>query len=265
MKRHRARSSRATAVIGLLAVLVLPGCFNPFSPRVLGRGVSTPPPTPNSPSGVLRLFAWCYNNREPNLYGELFTDDFRFVFGAADPDGIPYRDNPWTRDDEIISTTKLFFGGGPDQPAASRIDLNLDQTFLVLTDSRPGKAAKWHKRIHTGVELHIDINGSRTDVAGLANFYLVRGDSAKIPQELLDRGFLPDSNRWYIQLWEDETTPSGGVGGSTATPAPTVLARPERAAALARLTRTAPAATPAWEVAARTLSWGALKVLYRAP
>jgi hypothetical protein len=34
---------------------------------------------------------------------------------------------------------------------------------------------------------------------------VVRGDSALIPQELVSRGFRPDSTRWYVDQWNDET------------------------------------------------------------
>jgi len=40
---------------------------------------------------------------------------------------------------------------------------------------------------------------------GFANFFMVRGDSALIPADLAARGFRPDSTRWYIERWEDDT------------------------------------------------------------
>ena len=46
----------------------------------------------------------------------------------------------------------------------------------------------------------------------------MRGDSALIPQQLKDRGFGPDPNRWYIERWEDKT------GGNQAT-GPSLMAR----------------------------------------
>ena len=49
-------------------------------------------------------------------------------------------------------------------------------------------------------------------IIGNARFFVVRGDSALIPQEL---GFKPDSNRWYIDQWRDET-----LGGPAAGPGP---------------------------------------------
>ena len=60
---------------------------------------------------------------------------------------------------------------------------------------------------------------------------MVRGDSAAIPAEL---GFGPDSTRWYIERWEDETLSSGS--------------------------RTLPVAAPQ---PARNTTWGMILTLYR--
>ena len=49
-----------------------------------------------------------------------------------------------------------------------------------------------------------------------ALFFVVRGDSARIPKDMVDRGFGPDKNRWYIERWEDQTVGGGGAGGLTA-------------------------------------------------
>jgi len=35
------------------------------------------------------------------------------------------------------------------------------------------------------------------------NFFVVRGDSAQIPPQLMARGFRPDTTRWYIERLED--------------------------------------------------------------
>jgi len=49
------------------------------------------------------------------------------------------------------------------------------------------------------------------DVSGFANFFLVRGDSASIPDDLRQRGFFPDSTHWYVELWEDDTFSGDGA------------------------------------------------------
>jgi hypothetical protein len=101
-----------------------------------------------------------------------------------------------------------FVGGGSAPPATS-ITLNLDPTLRPLPDSRLGKDPKWHKEIVTTVDLTIKVEGDQQyRIMGNARFYVVRGDSALIPAEL---GFPPDSNRWYIDQWNDETLTGAGL------------------------------------------------------
>jgi hypothetical protein len=229
----------------LVLPLALAGCFNPFDPRELGSGISSPPPVPDSPANVLRLLEWAYNHRAISEYREIFTDDYRFAFSALDPQGNAYRDKPWTREDELASATHLFQGGHATEPPASSISLTLDRNFFIQNDLRPNKNNRMHKRIRTNVTLTIVTSTDQTQVTGAAIFYVTRGDSAAIPQELIDRGFRPDSTRWYIERWEDDTVTNTG-GGSVAA----AIKAPR-------------AATAAPALAERRLSWGGLKNLYR--
>jgi len=244
-----ARIGRSLAAIALLA-LAAAGCFNPFDPLKAGRGLSTAAPAPDSPSGILRLLEWCYLNRAASEYRELFTDDYRFFFSALDSTGGAYKDDPWTREDELISTTNLFQGGDANQPAASNITLILDKNFRIFNDPNFPGSSKWYKTIRSTVTLNIiTADGSSTNVSGNAKFFLVRGDSAVIPEELQERGFGPDSLRWYIRRWEDETA----VGGAIATLA--LRARPE-----------APPLSSASGTAMDEpvqMTWGRLKFVYR--
>jgi hypothetical protein len=249
MNASRTRPRSAALVLVALAAVLISGCFNPFDPRVSGVGITEPPPRPDTPENALRLLEWCYEHRAIAEYRELFSDDYRFVFGILDQDGNSYRDSrPWTRVDEIESTTKLFQGGDANQPAATDIKLTLDRNFRVGVDPRFPEAVRQRKLIRTAVFLRlVDVSGSQTDISGYANFFLVRGDVASIPEELKVRGFGPDSNRWYIDRHEDDTLPqdeglsgrSGGVPGVAG-------ARPAAGARIAALS-----------------SWGRLKVRYR--
>lgn len=196
------------------------GCFNPFSPLVsVQRVTSTPAPAPNSAANVVKLFEWCWKNRGIQEYEEIFTDDYRFYFAQGDSAGNAYRDAPYTREDELRSATGLFVGT-PDHPAASEILLDLDKSLIPLNDDRPGKEGRWHKSIRTKVNLKVTLDrGSGpevNEVNGYAKFYVVRGDSAVIPPELVSRGFRPDSTRWWIERWDDETLPPGGAAQAPA-------------------------------------------------
>lgn len=199
-------SRTAPAVLALIAAITVAGCFNPFRPLVSSqRGVSEPPPIPDSERNVLELFRWCWENRAIEEYRNIFTDDYTFQFSQQDSAGQAFRDRPWTREDEMISATNLFVGGNASEPPADRITLDFTNTLRVFNDSRPGKNPKWHKEIPVEVNLRVKRGESTLEVRGPGTFFVVRGDSAAIPEELSARGVKPDSTVWYIERWEDET------------------------------------------------------------
>jgi len=170
-------------------------------------------PTPSSPVNAVRLLEWAWDHRNCETLEPLFTEDFQFVFVAGDPAGGAWQDTPWTREDELAASCNLF---------ARAIDVRLDmgQSLVALTDPRPGKNPAWHKSVHAPVNLAVTASGDAgpevSEVSGYAYFYLVRGDSAAIPPELVARGFGPDSTRWWIDRWVDATLPSGGAGAHPA-------------------------------------------------
>jgi len=208
--RHAFR--RAAALSLPLAALLLAGCFNPFNPLVAKdrAGASDPPPNPSRPDQIIRLFEWCWDHRSITDYEEVFTDDFLFAFASTDSAGRSFQGAVLTRTDEIETARHLFVGGGTSPPANS-ISLQLDQNLFALQDTRPGKKdTTYHREIITSVVLRIETDEESFQVTGDARFFVVRGDSALIPQDMVDRGFRPDKDRWYIERWEDETQGSGG-------------------------------------------------------
>jgi len=75
------------------------------------------------------------------------------------------------------------------------------------------------------VELKVDVEeGNTLEVTGHALFFLTRGDSAVIPAELIARGFRPDSLRWWIDRWRNQTSPTAMVWSRAASGPP----RPRR-------------------------------------
>jgi hypothetical protein len=238
--------------LGTLLLLGLGGCYNPFDPRIAPTtGVYVPPPSPDSPQGVIRLFEWCYDNRDATTYQQLFTSDYVFVFATGDSAGNQFRDKPLDREEEIAIARNLFQGGGTASPAAS-ISLVLDATLYPLDDSRPGKNPKWHKEVPTSVNLTIETEeGVQYNVTGNATFFVVRGDSAKIPSDL---SLKPDSTRWYIERWEDYTL---NLGAAVAPPPAALLSRRRlRAAAVV------PASSAEWPDPTFDVTWGLLKAVY---
>jgi len=240
------------------------GCFNPFSPIVSNqRAASVPAPVPNSPVNAIKLFQWCYDNRAVAQYREVFTDDYRFQFSQSDSAGNQYRSAPWTRTDELSYATNIFVGSPPDRLPAKQITLALANSLVPLPDSRPGTNPRWHQQIRTTVTLNVtedtgNGNGIQDNVNGYALFYLVRGDSAVIPDELKARGFVPDSTRWWIQRWDDETITTGATAALPAGPGALAAGRAGAASA-----RRATGADPIPIVARYDLTMGELKVKFR--
>jgi hypothetical protein len=188
-----------------LLAAFLGGCSDsgqPFFPT----GTRQTPPFPADPASTIRLLEWCYDHRAYQEYTELFTADYRFN---------AYGDVPFTREDELISTAKLFFGGDSCQAGATMIDLVFDRNFTITPN--PYRANnRWHRLVTTAYALTITFtDGNQTEMRGLVDFGVVRGDSALIPDELLARGFEPDSNRWYIERWEDRTPGADSVAHKT--------------------------------------------------
>ena len=195
----------------LATALGLAGCFNPFMPRVLNQRVTTVAPSPTTPADAIRLFEWCWVNRGIEEYKELFTDDYVFQSASLDSAGNGGRDILTRRQDEIETAENIFIGSA-ERPPASKITLNFDRNLVPFPDTRPGRNGNWHKTIRTSVDLKVEVgDGSLLEVTGYALFYLTRGDSAAIPAELQARGFKPDSLRWWIDRWEDETLASEGA------------------------------------------------------
>ena len=176
----------APGLAAIAGLVTLAGCFNPFSPQVLSQRVTSAAPTPNSPQNAVKLFEWCWVNRGVDEYRELFTDDYVFISAGTDSAGNPSRDIQARRDDEVQTAENMFIGSAERAPA-EQITLLFDQNLVPFPDSRPGKNAL---------------------------FFITRGDSAAIPAELKSRGFAPDSLRWWIDRWEDETLGDGAVQAS---------------------------------------------------
>jgi hypothetical protein len=206
-------------LIAGLAALGAAGCFNPFSPVILTERVTTTAPSPTTPQNAVRLFEWCWKNRGFEEYKELFTADYVFVSAGLDSAGNPTREIQARRDDEVQTAENMFIGSA-ERPPAADIQLDFDRNLISFPDTRPGKDATWHKTVRTSVNLKVKIDeGNVFEVTGYALFYLVRGDSARIPSDLVARGFEPDPLRWWIERWEDETlAPESIVAGGPSGP-----------------------------------------------
>ena len=192
------RASRMRRLFGGLSLLALLAA----SPA----RTATAPPVPSTPTDALALLKWCWENRDVAHYHELFADNFQYFYDAENPAGAPYRITPWTREDELASGTNLFVGGNTTQPTASSVTFTFTDGPTLLP-SAPGLAYPWHQQYAAQWALDITCtDGTSLHGEGQSKWFLVRGDSAAIPQELKDRGFTADPNRWYIERWLEETS-----------------------------------------------------------
>jgi hypothetical protein len=254
----------------LVAALAAAGCFNPFVPKLAPtRGVSEPAPAPNTARGLLDLFAWCWNHRAYDEYTELFTEDFEFHFASADSAGNVFRDGALFRQDELDIARHLFIEGTATEPPAIKVSLTFDRVFVPQPDSRPGKTYPYHQEVKRNLVLTIDTEDQNFRITGAARFFVVRGDSAKIPDDLVQRGFRPDANRWYIERWEDETiegaalTADLGAAGLSAVRSAMLRGGSQRlTAAASPYAGGAGNAATAWPNP--TVTWGYIMALYHA-
>jgi hypothetical protein len=236
-----------------LVALGLAGCFNPFSPTILTERVTSLAPSPTTPQNAVRLFEWCWKNRGVEEYKELFTEDYVFLSAGLDSAGNQTREIQARRDDEVQTAENMFIGSA-ERPPAAKIQLDFDRNLIPFPDTRAGKNPIWHKTVRTTVSLKVTIDeGNLVEVTGYALFFLVRGDSAAIPAELKARGFKPDSLRWWIDRWEDETlAPEGLVAGlASARPAAASVTTEMTMAELKRFYLGGPALVAASPAAAR--------------
>jgi hypothetical protein len=185
--------------------------------------------------------SWGWEHRDTLAVRELLADDFTFAFAQTDSSGDAYAGRAMTRDQFLRCVRHLFVGGGA-YPPAQRIVLYFDPSLIALPDVRPGKTSQWHQEVRTSVDLTIDVGWQVYRVTGYARFFLVRGDSARIPPDLVARGLHPDAGRWYLERWEDE---SGSAAAPEIADAPAIAAR------------------PAEPVPTRNTTWGQIIALYR--
>ncbi len=205
------RAGRAPLAVALLVVL---GCSTRIQLPVTPKTPTAPEAT--SPQNTLHRIEWCLERGETEPCRDLFTCDFEFVFSAADTAGNRFRGRPWTRRDEIDFVQNLLVRGSAVEPPATYVALQFDRLLADLPDDRPGRNPRWHRLIDSELILVVDNPQREYRVLGMERFYLVRGDSACIPQEMRDRGMKPDSTRWWIARWED---------GVAIKPAPTLRAQ----------------------------------------
>ena len=196
MSRNLASSGTRAATLTFLAltVLLLLGAHD----RTVIAGSEADPPAATSPISAVQRLAWAYGNRDLDVYAELFTSDFRFVF--SDPRLARRYPDGWTREDEIRSALHLFQGkrgyDGSILVGARAIDLDIGPVTIDSVQSRFGSR---QIRVVDAPYTTLTVSGlNETYVVSRQHqrFWLVRGDSAR-----LEPGRVRYPDRWYIHYW----------------------------------------------------------------
>lgn len=197
-----------------LMSLALAGCTLPhssvsLSPEATSASSESHRSRPgDGPTDVVRRLARDWSARDARDYALLFADDFQCIAMAGDSAGDAFRERPWLREDEMLMARHLFVGGGALPPARA-IDVRLDPRLLASPDPRPGKDPRWHRIVRADADVAIVTarghgRPEMLRVRGIQSFYVVRGDSAVIPAELIAQGVRPDSAQWWIERWEEQ-------------------------------------------------------------
>lgn len=204
------------AGLGVLAALAIAGVSGCGSRVIDLREPPEPDPLPAaaSPEAALLRLQWAWNHRDREPLRDLYTSDFRYAAAAPDTGGT----FELFRQSELAFATSLFVTGTATRPPARTIAFELTRPLVAGPSPVPGQDPRWHREISTVVHVGVRVPDGDYRVTGLARFGLVRGDSARIPQELLDRGVLPDSSQWWIERWEED-----GSGGSAARAMPSAM------------------------------------------
>lgn len=224
------RASRAALGALVLLLAALPGCGS----RVIDLRDPADPdpvPAPSSPTAAVLRLQWAWNRRDPEPLRDLIASDYRY-FGSPPDSGSGFE---IFRRSELAFATNLFVTGTANLPPATAVTFLLASPITEAPSPIPGQDPRWHREIASGLHVGVRVPAGDYRVIGKARFGLVRGDSARIPQELLDRGFVPDSTRWWIERWaEEESVPPPG-SRAAAEPAAAGRAQPSEPFSLSTL------------------------------
>jgi len=184
----------ALAVIAALAALAGPGCATKTVAPVPPEAA----PPANSPANAVSRFDWALNHRDAGAIESMLASDFQLVGASTDSAGNAasvVRDRAW-----FVSALESMMS------SSEQVSLVLDHNMVAFPDSRPGMSSAWHQEIRTSLDLRVRIDsGNSVEISGNALFFLTRGDSVSVPQELFSRGMKADATTWWIERYEDES------------------------------------------------------------
>ena len=201
------RVAAAASLLSVLAVaIVVPGCGG--GGKKSTQPVPTGPPNPNSPVNAVLLLQYAIQHRDTSLYKQLFPTQYQFTFQPGDTAALNYFGGNWGYLEERQFATHLFNTGSPGNAYATSITIPFSPS--PLTDAAVvGQSSTYHRRVDLQMVLTIQkSDASAEQIVGGSAFFLVRGDSASLPADLIAAGVQATSGRWFIEGWTDQT---GGV------------------------------------------------------
>lgn len=161
---------------GLLLLLLLTACFNPFAPQLeQNSGTGLRLTEQRSPEEVLENFIYAYTLKDSLVYDNLLDSSFVFVY--FDPNlGSSGLFASWNRDVELKTTGRLFRN-------FETLNLVWDTTIYEFKEAETAELGK---------TLHLHLFGSRGEynLTGNAIFNLRRS---------------PYDQKWRITRWKDES------------------------------------------------------------
>ncbi len=162
-------------------------------------------PNPNSPVNAVLLLQWAMQHRDTTQYRTLFPTEYAFAFEPGDTAATNPFPGTWGYAQERAYATHLFQTGSSGGAAAASITM---QFIGALSDeAAPGQNATYHRRVITNFLLTVQMrDATAQQISSGTTFYLVRGDSASLPPDLIAAGVPGTSGRWFIERWEENYT-----------------------------------------------------------
>lgn len=162
------------------------GCFNPFSPSVIGPSAIKPIAPQVDPDSVLHNFKYAYENRDSIVYENCLDKDFIFI----------YKDQDEIEGEIVVSIPRDGRGGDLYvTKALFRVfdDIRLDTWIVVPSPDSVGEEI-WKRR---NVTFHLSLRDTDGDydfqhmeATGFAEFMFRQSE---------------EDNLWRIVRWIDES------------------------------------------------------------
>lgn len=153
---------------------------------------------PATPVALIDTLEAAWRSMQIETYTQLF--DSAYVFRRAPNDTGPWRQIH--REPELMAADAIF-NGAPGRPRATAIELERVADLAEGPDPRPGKNSRWHRLVTASYDLTVQSPERILHASSVVSFFVVRGDSARIPFDLEELGVRPDSTRWYVERWDE--------------------------------------------------------------